>query len=650
LKALEELLHDPRRADMVPDFIVRRVAQLAAQQREARKTVPALDRATARQDLAEALGLSRIPSSNSLTLVDRIVEHDHVIEKIVFEATPGLPVPGLLYLPNGPGPHPAVVHPPGHWMEDAKLASPIQQVNLRLVRNGIATLCYDTLGQGERRIGWHQHGQLAPLLVGFTSLGLMVRDSLRALDILEARDDVDGDRLGIVGASGGGFSSIFASVLDERITVAAISSIVNTHESQIRDAGFGTGWDSWVDLCNQVPGLCAIGSVGEILACVAPRSLLIAHAEDDPGFPLEGAREVAAEVRQLLDAEDATESFSYLEVPGGHGFKSPDMRSAVVGFLVAKLMKSRDVLEASAEPSFAPQWPVPHNQATATRRQSTSALASSGTCLAEPIDSNAPLVTLARERASQLRRRRRPLSTKSLNDMLGPFPDRTPLRARVANHLSLEASHAQRLTVQTEPGITIDALFLLPHNWTDALPPVFVMLDEGGKGQALMRAEVDYAREQGWAVLLPDLRGTGESAASEFEVASAAWMLDRDLLNQRTWDTLRLVDFLSERYSSGQQIDKGRILLWGAESFGLVALLAAALDERVAGAAVAGMETLEEALLPNVSLTPMLFHYNLLETVDLRDLQEFIRPRPALIGVAETESGAAMESLLAGCR
>jgi cephalosporin-C deacetylase-like acetyl esterase len=634
---------------MVPDFILRRVSQLAAQQRETRKTAPAIDRPTVRLNLAEALGLTRIPSSNSLTLIDRIVEDDHVIEKIVFEATPGLPVPGLLYLPGGPGPHPAVVHPPGHWMEDAKLASPIQKVNLRLVRNGIATLCYDTLGQGERRIGWHQHGQLAPLLVGFTSLGLMVQDSLCALDILEARDDVDGQRLGIVGASGGGFSSIFTSVIDERIKVAAISSIVNTHVSQIRDAAFGTGWDSWVDLCNQVPGLCTIGSVGDILACVAPRSLLVANAEDDPGFPLEGAREVAAEIRHLLDAENAAESFTYLEVPGGHGFKSPDMRSAVVGFLVANLMGDRDVLEESGEPSFGPQWMVPHNQATAARRQSSSAVASRGTCLAEPIDSNAPLVTLARERASQLRRQRHPLSATSLRDMLGPFPDRTPLRARVVNHLSLEAFHAQRHTIQTEPGITIDALFLLPHNWSDALPPVFVVLDEGGKGQALLSPEVTCAREKGWAVLLPDLRGTGESAVSEFEVASAAWMLDRDLLNQRTWDTLRLVDFLSERYSSGQQIDKGRILLWGAGSFGLVALLAAALDERVAGAA-AGMETLEEALLTNVSLTPMLFHYNLLETLDLRDLQEFIQPRPALIGVAETESGAAMESLLAGCR
>ena len=49
-------------------------------------------------------------------------------------------------------------------------------------------LAYDTLGQGERRIGWHQHGQLAPLLAGFTSLGVMVVETLAALDLLAARE------------------------------------------------------------------------------------------------------------------------------------------------------------------------------------------------------------------------------------------------------------------------------------------------------------------------------------------------------------------------------------------------------------------------------------------------------------------------------
>jgi dienelactone hydrolase len=477
----------------------------------------------------------------------------------------------------------------------------------------------------------------------------MVRDSIRALDILEARDDIDASRLGMVGASGGGFSSVFASAIDERVSVAAIACIINTHLSQIGDAAYGTGWDSWVDLCNQVPGLCTIGTVGDILACVAPRTLLVANATNDPGFPIAGAREVAMETRHHFEAEQNADAFTYTEVPGGHGFQ-PYMRAAVADFLVSKLIAGHQPEKEEGELSFAPQWTVPHNQATAERPQSTSPVPSEGTCLPEPVDTNAPVVAIARRRAAQLRQQRAPLSAESLENLLGPFPERTPLNVYVVNHVTLSDFHAQRLTFQTEPGITIDALLTLPLNWSDDLPPVLVMLDEGGKEQALKSPEVSYAQSRGWAVLLPDLRGTGESAASEFEVASAAWMLDRDLLNQRTWDTLRLVDYLSARYSSAQQIDKGRIVLWGTEAFGLIALLAAALDSRVAGVGVRGHTSLEDVMQPNIALTPMLFHHNLLETLDIPDLQEYIKPRPGLIGVAESDIPDALKTLGAGGR
>lgn len=630
---------------MVADFILQKATSLALRPTDTQKINWTNNKVAIRQDLIKALGLQNIPKVNKLTLIDTIDKEDHIIEKIVYEATPGLLVPALFYIPKSPGPHPAVVHPPGHWMEDSKLASSIQQFNLRLVRSGIATFCYDTLGQGERRIGWHQHGQLAPLLVGFTSLGLMVRDTLTALDIIESRQNIDSTRLGVVGASGGAFSSIFTSVIDERIQVAAISSMVNTHLSQIRDAAFGTGWDSWVDLCNQVPGLSTIANMGEILACIAPRKLLVANAKEDPSFPLTGAREVAAEIRLLLDHDKTSETFTYLEVPGGHGFDSPHMRTAVADFLTNELVGKKKAADELQEISFNPQWTVPHNQGTAERPQSTVAIPSEGTCLPEPVDSNLPVLVLAKERANMLRRERSQLDQSKLKMVLGPFPDSTATTVTVTNHLSFQDYHVQRLSLNTEPGITIDALLILPENWSDTPPPVLIMLDEGGKVQALKSAVVEHARNQGWAVLLPDLRGTGESATSEFEVASAAWMLDRDLLNQRTWDTLCLVNFLSSRYSTGQQIDKGKIFIWGEDAFGLIALLATALDKRISGVVVDGIVSLEDALVLNSNVTPMLYHFNLLETLDLADLQELIYPRPAHIRTRESKPSQILDSL-----
>lgn len=645
MRVLDELLTAPPRAGMVPAFILARADGLAARAGDPSQSASRDARDALRRRLRDALGLDRIPRADTCELRGRIERDGFVVEKLVFEATPGLPVPAHLYLPQGRGPHPAVVHPPGHWMENAKLEPNIQRLNAHLARNGIAVLCYDTLGQGERRIGWHQHGQLAPLLVGFTSLGLMVRDSLGALDLLERRDDVDATRLAMTGTSGGGYSTIFAAALDARITAAAIACIVNTHAGGMRDAALGTGWDGWIDLCNQVPGLCAAGTMGEILACAAPRSLQIVHAQSDPPFPVRGAREVADEVSGLYAANGCPEAFSYVEVPGGHGLH-PAVRGAISSFLVPRLCGVMPSSERDGALLDAP-WEVTHGDARAERPQRRSEDASTaGWCLPEPVDSNAPVVELARGRAQELRERRPALDAGTLASALGPFPPRGDLRPTVTNHLTVPGGFAQRLTLTPEPGIALDALMLLPEEWSDAFPPVFVMLDEGGKTQALATAEVDRARERGWAVLLPDLRGTGESAVSEFEAATAAWMLDRDLLNQRVWDVLRAVDHLSERYSSSQQIDKGRIVVWGGDAFGLVALLAAALDPRIAGAGATGLGSLEELLVLDSSVTPMAYRHGLLELLDLGDLVQLIRPRPAVAGIAAPDARVAIDDVL----
>ena len=58
--------------------------------------------------------------------------------------------------------------------------------------------------------------------------------------------------------------SAFAAAVDERVAAACICCILNTHLSQLRDAAYGTGWDGWVDLCNQVPRIAATANMGHV--------------------------------------------------------------------------------------------------------------------------------------------------------------------------------------------------------------------------------------------------------------------------------------------------------------------------------------------------------------------------------------------------
>lgn len=619
---------------MLPDFVDERAGALE-QQHDARSPADWLARRDSlRADVRECLGLDRLPRvAPSARPVGTIGRDDYVIEKLVIDALPGLPIPGLLYRPlRASGPLPALVHQPGHWMENAKLEPDLQRTNAWLARAGVAVLCYDTLGQGERRVGWHQHGQLGTLLAGFTTLGVMVAELRAVLDVLDTRTDIDSSRLGLVGASGGGWAGIFATALDPRLRAAAIVCIVNTHRGQIR-AARGTGWDGAVCLCNQLPRLCAIGSIAEIIALSAPRAVLQVNAVDDPPFPIEGARRVAEQTQRLYAAAGAADAFEYVEVQGGHGLGA-QARAETVAWLRARLGASSPVREREEEPLLDAPYPTTYVDLDddPTRRQTlVRAERLQGECLIENVDSNPPVLELARTRAAACTRGRPRLTSEQLANALGPFPTSNPIATVVENRVRVEDGYAERLSFASEEGVRLDAVLLLPGRWTDAAPPVVVVLDPGGKDAGLASPETAAARRLGCAVLAADLRGTGESACAEWETATAAFMLDRDLLGQRIWDARRCVEALWRRAVVGEQLDRGRIFLWGRQAFALPALAAAALDERVAGIGTSGfVDSLEELLSPIPTETPMLYRYRLLELLDIGDLEARIRPRPVV--------------------
>ena len=648
---LQSLLTAPARARMVPDLILARLAELEAASPDiAAAADPAAAVGAVRAGLATCLGLAAIPRAAALAwrVLDELPGDSYTIEKGVFEAVPGLSVPAHVYRPSAPGPHPGVVHSLGHWMENAKLEPDVQRTNVRLARAGMVVLAYDTLGQGERRIGWHQHGQLAPLLTGFTSLGVMVAETLAALDLLAARDDVDAGRLGLTGASGGGYVSTFAAALDARVAAAAICCILNTHSGQLRDAALGTGWDGWVDLCNQVPRLAATASMGLVLGAAAPSRVTVVHAIDDAPFPIAGARTVVGEAGAVYAALGAAGDVRLVEVTGGHGLH-PAMRDAAATALAGALGLPPPGPEAPVELLAAP-YAVTHDAARADRALAQTHVRRSGRLrgesLAADTDTNGVIAGLAHTRAVQLRAGRRP-SLAGLAERFGCSVAPRGVRGVVSNHVVLPVGSGQRLALEVADGVTLDAVLLLPPGWTDVAPGVLIALDEGGKAAALASAGVASARSRGWAVLAPDLRGTGESAAGEFELASAAWLLDRDLLANRVDDALAAVQWLSERYSTGQQIDKRRIVLWGSGAFALVALLAAVLDERVAGAAGGPFaESLEELLAESLPVTPMAYPFAALETFDLADLARLGAPRPLRIAGASADPAATVGALL----
>ncbi len=132
--------------------------------------------------------------------------------------------------------------PCGH-SDNGKAYEDYQRACILLAKNGMAVLCYDPIGQGERfqRLdaqgkpvirGTTEHTMagIGALLVGRQLASYRIWDGLRALDYLASRPEVDPDRLGCTGNSGGGTLTAYLMALDDRIAVAAPSCYITSLE------------------------------------------------------------------------------------------------------------------------------------------------------------------------------------------------------------------------------------------------------------------------------------------------------------------------------------------------------------------------------------------------------------------------------------
>ena len=186
------------------------------------------------QELWTMLGgpLERGPLNPRVTGV--VERPGYRIEKLYFESRPRLYVTANLYVPARAGRRPAILGPLGH-SQNGKAWPSYQKLFTNLARKGYVVLAYDPFGQGERieypgaRTGVsalgggtseHEHAGRRLILLG-ANFGLFrAWDGIRGIDYLLTRPEVDPERLGCCGQSGGGTLTQFLAALDDRIRVA----------------------------------------------------------------------------------------------------------------------------------------------------------------------------------------------------------------------------------------------------------------------------------------------------------------------------------------------------------------------------------------------------------------------------------------------
>jgi cephalosporin-C deacetylase-like acetyl esterase len=548
------------------------------------------------------------------------------VEKVIYESRPNHHVTANLYIPDGKGPFPGVLVPCGH-SDNGKAAEAYQRACILMAQNGLAALCYDPIGQGERlqflddnkrpgikgSTSEHTMVGVGALLVGQSTAGYRIWDGIRSLDYLASRPEIDPKKLGCTGNSGGGTLTAYLMALDDRIVAAAPSCYITSLERLFATIGPQ-------DAEQNIPGQVAFGMEhADFLTMRAPRPTLMCIASQDY-FDQQGSWATFREASVLYSKLGHGERVALFEYDDKHGFSKP-RREAAMRWMRRWLLGIDD---APSEGKFA-AFTDAELQCTRTGQvladfKGVSAFGLNALEAKKYENKRAKFSLLAeKDRVAEIRR---------LLNLDGDIPAAKLLSQKI--HYLEDRLSTHKVVYETEKGILLPGLrfkHIAPKG-----PTVLWLPDNGlpkdGKLPAWLDAQYQKNHQEIWAF---DLRGLGETApatksayfGADSKEAFLAMHLNRPLLGQRVLDVLSLL----------KTINSENVQIVGVGTTGPVALHAAALNGQIRDV------TLENSLRSWLSVVQQPVSYNQLTNVvpgvlkvyDLPELERALAPRPVTV-------------------
>ncbi len=500
------------------------------------------------------------------------------VQKLIYESQPRHYVTALLYLPDTKPPLPAVLVPCGH-SRDGKVS--YQHVCILLAKYGVATLCYDPIGQGERYQLLDENGKprfksttehtllgAACILLGRNTATYRIWDGIRSLDYLASREDIVATSIGVTGCSGGGTLASYLMALDERVACAAPSCYITSFQRLIETIG---PQDAEQNIHAQI----AFGmDHADYLMMRAPKpTLLLASTHDF--FDIAGTWDTFRQAKRIYTRLGFAERVALVETDAKHGYPRRQ-REAMLRWMRRWLA---GIDEAAIEPEIKTRS---EGELLCTATGQTMLMEGARSVMDLNVELNRGVDKQRRQlwkpgnREKALAEVRRIAGIRELDDL--PRPRVTRLST-----IERKGYRIEKLVLETEPGIQLPALIFKPAKPTGER--YLYLHGEGKHVDAQPGGPIEDLVRSGRLVLAVDLRGTGETGRSSQNMWGGdsddiflAYLLGKSFAGMRAEDVLISARFLS-------QIERGtthaRVNLISVGVAGPPALHAAALEPQL---------------------------------------------------------------------
>ncbi len=447
-----------------------------------------------------------------------------------------------------------VIYCSGHT-EDGYRGNVYQHVILNLVKKNFIVFAFDPVGQGERLeyydpktgksiVGGptteHSYPGTQAFITGSSEARYMIWDGIRAVDYLLTRREVDPDRIGITGRSGGGTQSAYIAAMDERIYAAAPECYITNFTRLLQSIG---NQDAEQNLFNEISrGI----DHADLLEVRAPKPALMITTTRDM-FSIQGAMETEKEVRGVYKAYGKTEDFGRAEDDSPHASTRKN-RVAMYAFFQRYLQNPGDTADEDIK-LLSPE----DMRVTASGQVSTSL-------------GGETVFSLNRKETELLETKLKATVTdpeKHLSEVLKEARNLSGFRKPAvgdepvfSGRYQMKGYIIEKYFVKGEGNYIIPYLLMMPD---DPAGKALIYLHPDGKNaEEAAGGEMEWFVKHGFAVLAPDLVGTGEMGPGDFRGDAyieggshnlwyLSMLIGRSIVGIRAGDVVKLTSLLKQR-------------------------------------------------------------------------------------------------------